>query len=170
VSSLGGLTVHQSLRLDCQAAYTGGGLFGFSFLSCLDGRAAVAIAVECPNCGKQMRVKDDLAGRKGKCPQCQTTIQIPAAGPAMMAVGAAKGSATTETVKAPAAKTQTVAVGPDASGRAAAAVAASPALAAAGPATRASPPLSYEQMRETVLAAFNGKMTPPKVGIVRKLG
>src|SRR5262245_23215070 len=124
-----------------------------------------------------MRVKDELAGRKGKCPQCQTTIQIPTVGPVpiVAAQGAAKGSVTTETVKAPTAKTQTVTVAADGTVRAAAMAAVAGAQAAAAPAAAApaaakAAPQSYEQMKETVLAAFDGKMEPPKVGMFRKLG
>ncbi len=51
----------------------------------------MAIAVECAQCGKQLKVKDELAGRKGKCPQCQGVIHIPAAPGTPVAVGAAAG-------------------------------------------------------------------------------
>jgi WD40 repeat protein len=36
------------------------------------------IAVTC-ECGKQLRVKDDLAGKRIRCPACQTVVTIPAA-------------------------------------------------------------------------------------------
>jgi hypothetical protein len=119
-----------------------------------------------------MRVKDELAGRKGKCPQCQTMIQIPSAGPVPIVAtqGAAKAATSTETVKAPAAKTVAVATGVRGQetgdrrqGTAAVAEPAAPVAVKAAP-------LSYEQIKETVLAAFNGKMEPPKVGLFRKLG
>jgi hypothetical protein len=42
---------------------------------------AMAIQVTCKNCNKQLRVKDEYAGRKGKCPACGGVIQIPAAEP-----------------------------------------------------------------------------------------
>jgi hypothetical protein len=121
----------------------------------------VAIAVQCPQCGKQLRVKDELAGRKGKCPQCQATIQIPAAGPVPVAAAAA--------VKA-SPKPQAAAVAAAGNGDAAALATAAPAAAPAAPAPARPAPLTYEQVRETIAAAFEGKMTPPKVGIVRKLG
>lgn len=35
--------------------------------------------LNCPECGKRLRVSDELAGRKGKCPACGTTIQVPRA-------------------------------------------------------------------------------------------
>jgi len=38
----------------------------------------VAIAAQCPHCGKQFQVKDEFAGRKGKCPGCQGTFEVPA--------------------------------------------------------------------------------------------
>ena len=37
------------------------------------------IDVECKNCGKTLKLKDELAGKKGKCPQCGGIIEIPAA-------------------------------------------------------------------------------------------
>src|SRR4029079_4187145 len=123
---------------------------------------AVAIAVECAQCGKQLKVKDELAGRKGKCPQCQTTIQIPSVGPVPIAVeqGGAKGG--TATVTLAAAKTQTVAAGVRSQESGDRGQGAGTQTAAAAPAAKAAPQ-SYEQVREAVLAAFSGKMTPPKV-------
>src|SRR3982751_6576474 len=40
------------------------------------------IAITCAGCGKNLKVKDEWAGKKGKCPQCGTTFAIPAAGQA----------------------------------------------------------------------------------------
>lgn len=37
------------------------------------------INVQCDNCERRLRVGDNLAGKKIKCPQCQTVITIPAA-------------------------------------------------------------------------------------------
>lgn len=37
------------------------------------------IEFKCSNCGKQLRVKDDAAGKKGKCPQCGTELTVPEA-------------------------------------------------------------------------------------------
>ena len=36
------------------------------------------ISVTCPQCGTTLKVKDELAGKRGKCPKCQGTLQIPA--------------------------------------------------------------------------------------------
>jgi len=36
------------------------------------------IQLYCPQCGKQLKVKDEAAGKKGKCPTCGATILIPA--------------------------------------------------------------------------------------------
>jgi WD40 repeat protein/serine/threonine protein kinase len=46
-------------------------------------RAADAdrIQVVCPGCGKSMKVKAALAGKKGKCPQCQGMVTVPPASP-----------------------------------------------------------------------------------------
>jgi hypothetical protein len=38
------------------------------------------VAVSC-SCGKNFSVKDDLAGKKIKCPGCQAVVQVPAAQP-----------------------------------------------------------------------------------------
>jgi WD40 repeat protein len=42
---------------------------------------AAALVVACPGCGKKLRAKSELAGKKVKCPQCQQPVPIPA-GPA----------------------------------------------------------------------------------------
>ena len=37
------------------------------------------ISFSCSQCGKSLRVKDELAGKKGKCPQCDQALQVPLA-------------------------------------------------------------------------------------------
>jgi predicted Zn finger-like uncharacterized protein len=37
----------------------------------------MAITVVCDNCGKEFKVKDELAGKKIKCPACQTVLTVP---------------------------------------------------------------------------------------------
>lgn len=39
----------------------------------------MAIHVDCPECGQQYRLRDELAGKKFACKTCQTTVAIPAA-------------------------------------------------------------------------------------------
>lgn len=97
------------------------------------------ISVTCPECKHTLKVKDELAGKRGKCPKCQTTILIPAAEPP-------------EKLVTPFAK-------PDVT----AAVSTTPA-----PAHKSLP--AGEELRTTVLAAFQGTCEPPKVGFGRKLG
>ena len=48
---------------------------------------ALPISVTCPQCSATLKVKDELAGKRGKCPKCQGAVQIPAAdrGPAKRA-------------------------------------------------------------------------------------
>ncbi len=36
------------------------------------------ISVTCPQCSTTLKVKDELAGKRGKCPKCQGAVQIPA--------------------------------------------------------------------------------------------
>jgi hypothetical protein len=35
------------------------------------------ISVTCPQCSTTLQVKDELAGKRGKCPKCQGAVQIP---------------------------------------------------------------------------------------------
>ena len=37
----------------------------------------MAISVDCANCGKTLRAKDDAAGKTAKCPSCGEKIKIP---------------------------------------------------------------------------------------------
>ena len=37
----------------------------------------MSIHVRCEACGKELRARDETAGRRAKCPNCQATIQIP---------------------------------------------------------------------------------------------
>jgi serine/threonine protein kinase len=39
------------------------------------------ISFACPGCGEKFRVKDELAGKRGKCPKCKAAIMLPAVGP-----------------------------------------------------------------------------------------
>jgi predicted RNA-binding Zn-ribbon protein involved in translation (DUF1610 family) len=41
--------------------------------------AAASVAVACAGCGKQLKAKAELAGRKVKCPNCGKAVAIPAA-------------------------------------------------------------------------------------------
>ena len=42
----------------------------------------MSISFSCTGCGRTLKVADELAGRKAKCPQCQTVLYIPE-GPAV---------------------------------------------------------------------------------------
>ncbi|MHC5539954.1 zinc-ribbon domain-containing protein, partial [Singulisphaera rosea] len=35
------------------------------------------ISVECPACGSTFRVRDDHAGKRGRCSKCKATLLIP---------------------------------------------------------------------------------------------
>lgn len=41
------------------------------------GAAPMALSFPCSGCGKTLKVKADLAGKKVKCPQCDQTIHVP---------------------------------------------------------------------------------------------
>jgi Zn-dependent protease with chaperone function len=53
----------------------------------------MAILTDCPHCQKQFQVKDQFAGRSGKCPGCQRTIQVPSRADAS---GIAQSATTTQ--------------------------------------------------------------------------
>lgn len=37
----------------------------------------MGIRFQCENCGRKLHVKDEVAGKKGSCPQCKSIIRIP---------------------------------------------------------------------------------------------
>lgn len=37
----------------------------------------MAIKFNCPKCGQELNVKDELAGKAGKCPRCKATVTVP---------------------------------------------------------------------------------------------
>jgi serine/threonine protein kinase len=39
------------------------------------------IAFACPECGQKLKVKDELGGKRGKCPKCEKPLNVPATGP-----------------------------------------------------------------------------------------
>ena len=39
------------------------------------------IEFACKHCGKRLVIPDESAGKKGKCPQCGTLVQVPRAAP-----------------------------------------------------------------------------------------
>ena len=50
------------------------------------------ISFQCPSWRKKLSVKEELAGKKGKCPQCRSTIVVPgAANPVSVRQGGAAG-------------------------------------------------------------------------------
>lgn len=36
------------------------------------------IQFDCPQCGKTLKVKDSLSGKRGKCPHCNSAVEVPA--------------------------------------------------------------------------------------------
>ena len=38
------------------------------------------ISVSCPHCGKEYNVKDEAAGKKFKCKECEAIVEVPAQG------------------------------------------------------------------------------------------
>ena len=48
----------------------------------IDRKVRVMIRVDCPACGKTLKVADEAAGKTGKCPQCNERFKVPALKPA----------------------------------------------------------------------------------------
>jgi LSD1 subclass zinc finger protein len=48
------------------------------------------IEIACTSCSKKLRVPDNAAGKRVKCPQCQTVLAVPAAGGAALTPSAGK--------------------------------------------------------------------------------
>ncbi len=40
---------------------------------------ATRISVQCPGCKSRLKVRQEMAGRKGKCPKCGTVVEVPSA-------------------------------------------------------------------------------------------
>jgi ribosomal protein S27E len=53
----------------------------FDFADDLQGNP-MPISVSCPGCGKEYNVKDDAAGKKFKCKECEAIVDVPAGGDA----------------------------------------------------------------------------------------
>ncbi len=58
------------------------------------------IVVDCPHCRASLRVKDELAGRRGKCPKCQAVVIVPRRRPAADRVAERQPEAATASVTA----------------------------------------------------------------------
>jgi Zn-dependent protease with chaperone function len=148
----------------------------------------MAISVTCGQCRHSLQVKDELAGKRGKCPKCQTVIEVPAPVAVAAAVPSRKSPAGSWAAPASA--------GPVASARAAgmppspvkAALANPPAtaprpaaaapapqarpVAKAAPAAKSAPPatLSPEQRRVQVMSGFRGEIPRAKASLMYRLG
>jgi RNA polymerase sigma-70 factor (ECF subfamily) len=59
------------------------------------------IAFACPSCGKKLGVKEELAGKRARCPQCGHAVRIPAAAPQAGPAGNGAGAAPTENPRPP---------------------------------------------------------------------
>lgn len=116
----------------------------------------MAIVMKCPSCNEKLSIKDEYAGRKGKCPKCQKPIQVPAQTAAVGAAAAA-GAAV-----APGSPRGVRRAAPKDSGES--------IMAASSSHLFVKLPDAPEEIRESVLNAFHGTITPPKVSLLRKLG
>jgi len=100
----------------------------------------VAISAQCPHCGELLNVKDEFAGRKGKCPKCQAAFRVPAKSAVPVKAAAA--------VLAP---------DEDAVG------------AASASHLLAKLPSDPVALHDAIVGAFDSRLTPPPVPLGRKL-
>src|SRR5262245_36127683 len=117
-----------------------------------DARASqMPISVTCGQCQHTVSVRDEFAGKRGKCPKCQAVVAIPAAAGVQLAA-------------APAPQSSRPAAARDA--------APAPAKAAAPAATKPRPAgaLSPDQLRAKVLGGFEGKIERVPTTPLYKLG
>ena len=54
-----------------------GSLEGRSFAAILNVKGEKVIVIACPNCGRKLRVRNALAGRRANCPVCKVPFDIP---------------------------------------------------------------------------------------------
>lgn len=109
----------------------------------------MAIRVQCSNCQAAFSARDDMAGRKGKCPNCQSPIIVPNL-PASLAPRRTRASSSTSATKS-------VAAEPAASQR--------PSSLQAGGAGS-----DRAALARTLAAAFTGTIRPVRVSILYQLG
>jgi hypothetical protein len=115
----------------------------------------VAITFDCPHCSEKLHIKEEFAGRKGKCPKCQKPIQVPEQATVTAAADKSRGgigrsSSAVSTASAPAKPK-------------------APAVAAVTSRyTKA--PTNRAELKQKIEAAFQDKMTPPHVSLLRKIG
>jgi predicted Zn finger-like uncharacterized protein len=115
----------------------------------------MAITIACSKCQKGYRIKDELAGRRVKCPNCSTSIQVPAA---RQEAAPPAATAAREPPRAAATPKATVAI--DKRTALSAPAASLRVTGAAAPAVRSGvkPALSREEVLAQVLAGFRGEM------------
>jgi len=58
----------------------------------------IMIAFSCPSCGKKLQVKEELAGKRVRCPGCANVAAVPAADPAVTAASSGSAPAVKERV------------------------------------------------------------------------
>lgn len=123
----------------------------------------MSIEVSCAHCGHSIRVKDEFAGKRGKCPNCQGIIAVPQVPSGAMAEPTGPISASKTAAAAPSAAAQVKAA--QAQG------AASPQPAAAARAVPKKPAsLDPAKLAAHVLGGFQGNIEPTTVPVSYQLG
>lgn len=116
------------------------------------------ISLACHQCGSQFQVKEEFGGKRGKCPRCQTVLQIPVA----RECGAAPA------VEATLARHAAAAVAP--------AIQSAPQLAPAGAASapvarhRIAQPFNQAEFDQQVLNGFQGPIAPVRISLMYRFG
>ena len=139
----------------------------------------MAISFKCSHCQATLKVGDELAGKRGKCPKCQAPVQIPAAtnptATTPAAAAAAALAASTSTSSAPSSEQGAVATRPESKSSSFAIedlplvpARKADSVAVAEKPAPADPKLDREQLRAKVLTSFRGEVPPlPASGMER---
>ena len=120
------------------------------------------ISVTCGQCQHTVSVRDEFAGKRGKCPKCQAVVAIPAATAVRLAAASAQPAARNTAQPAPKAATQAPVRN--------AAPPATPAPAPAAAKPRPAGPPSPDQIRAKVLGGFQGTIERVPTTPLYKLG
>jgi Zn-dependent protease with chaperone function len=136
----------------------------------------VPIRVTCDRCQHTLDVQDDWAGKRGKCPQCQAVVQVPAAANAASRAAAAPPAAVSASPAVVggrpnfATHKSAVPTKTSAASSSQTPAAAKPASAQSGRSKIAPAPLTAEQLRSRVLAGFIGEVPRQSTSLRYRLG
>lgn len=115
----------------------------------------MAISVSCGKCQATLRLKDEFAGKRGKCPRCRAFIDVPS-----------ESSNADPTVQAAAVAAER----PDVPGESPAPAAATIAAPVAASMQESASRRDRAALQQELLAAFNGRIVPVRTSLAYRLG